>query len=136
MEQERNRAIIAQVVNGFYLENRNPIIKEQLQKECEFKNSVINCIIARENEPMLAIDHIWYQKFGIFYTPVINVLPELLPALYLLPKSYHQEIMNNFTDGIDAAVFILEVIHNDWTLEEMKTHFNDLEEERNEQDNG
>ena len=135
MEQERNRAAIAHIVSGFYLENRNPIIKKQLQKESEFRDSVINCIIARENEPMLAIDHIWYQKFGIFYTPVITVLPELLPALYLLPKSYHQEIMDNFKDGVDAAVFILEVIYNDWTLEEMKMHFNDLEEERNEQDN-
>ena len=84
---------------------------------------------------MLVVDHIWYQKFGIFYTPVITVLPELLPALYLLPKTYHKEIMENFKDGVDAAVFILEVIYNDWTLEEMKMHFNDLEEERNEQDN-
>ena len=135
MEQERNRAAIAHVVSGFYLENRNPIIKKQLQTEFEFKNLILNCIIARENEPMLAVDYIWYQKFGIFYTPVITVLPELLPALYLLPKSYHEEIMKNFEDGVEASVFILEVIYNDWTLEEMKKHFNDLEEIKDDQNN-
>ena len=135
MEQERNRAAIAHVVSGFYLENRNPIIKKQLQTEFEFKNLILNCIIARENEPMLAVDYIWYQKFGIFYTPVTTVLPELLPALYLLPKSYHEEIMKNFEDGVEASVFILEVIYNDWTLEEMKKHFNDLEEIKDDQNN-
>jgi hypothetical protein len=80
---------------------------------------------------MPALDHIWYQKFAVFYTPAITIFPELLPALYLLPRSYHKEIMDYFEDGLDAAAFILEVIHEDWTLEEMKTHFDDLEEIKN-----
>jgi len=134
MEQERIRATIAHILSGFYLENRNPLIKKQLNDEFEFRNLLLNCITVRENEPMLLIDQIWYQKFGLFYTPVITVLPELLPALYLLPKSYHQEIMNNFQDGVEASAFVIEVIHNDWTLEEMKKHFNDLEEITNAQD--
>ena len=44
--------------------------------------------------------------------------------------------MNNFQDCVKASVFVIEVIQNDWTLEEMKKHFNDLEEIKNEQDNG
>lgn len=131
MEQERNRAIIAHIISGFYAENRNPIIKKQLEKDFEFRKLLINCVAVRENEPMLALDHIWYQEFAMFYTPAITIFPELLPALYLLPRSYHKEIMDYFEDGLDAAVFILEVIHEDWTLEEMKTHFDDLEEIKN-----
>ena len=132
MEQEGNRAIIAQVVSGFYCENRNPIIKKQLGKDFEFRKLLINCVAVRENEPMLALDHIWYLKFAAFYTPAITIFPELLPALYLLPKSYHKEIMDHFEDGLDAAVFVLEVISNDWTIDGMKEHFNDLEEAKNE----
>lgn len=135
MEQERIRAAIAHILSGFYLQNRNPIIKKQLNNEFEFRNLLLNCITVRKNEPMLAIDHIWYQKFGLFYTPLITILPELLPALYLLPKNYHEEIMNNFQDCVKASVFVIEVIQNDWTLEEMKKHFNDLEEIKNAQDN-
>ncbi len=131
MEQERNRAIIAHIISGFYAENRNPIIKKQLGKDFEFRKLLINCVAVRENEPMPALDHIWYQKFAVFYTPAITIFPELLPALYLLPRSYHKEIMDYFEDGLDAAAFILEVIHEDWTLEEMKTHFDDLEEIKN-----